>query len=179
MSETTEFGSPDVHLRAIEPEDLDLLYTIENDPHMWDVGITNVPYSRYLLHNYIASTVGDIYTDRQLRLIIESKEGDALGIVDLTNFDPRHMRAELGIVVRKEYRNRGVASVATSTILHYVDHILHLHQLYAVVDTSNTVSIDFFKSFGFQLSATLPHWLQGSDGYHDAVLMQYFLQKNI
>ena len=34
-------------LRAIEPEDLDLLYQIENNTELWQVGATNVPYSRY------------------------------------------------------------------------------------------------------------------------------------
>ena len=46
-----------VSLRAIEPEDLDLLYRIENDRNLWNVGTTNVPYSRYTLHDYIANEV--------------------------------------------------------------------------------------------------------------------------
>ena len=54
---------PIVHLRAIEPEDLDFLYRIENDVKLWNVGITNVPYSRYALHDYVANASGDIYTD--------------------------------------------------------------------------------------------------------------------
>ena len=37
---------PSIRLRAIEPEDLDLLYLIENDTRLWNVGTTNVPYSR-------------------------------------------------------------------------------------------------------------------------------------
>ena len=40
-----------VRLRAMEPEDLDLLYEIENDIETWHVGAGNVPYSRYLLHD--------------------------------------------------------------------------------------------------------------------------------
>ena len=43
-----------VRLRAMEPEDLDALYRIENDRDVWDVGENNVPYSRYILHDYIA-----------------------------------------------------------------------------------------------------------------------------
>ena len=42
---------PQVHLRAIEPEDLDLLYRIENDQTLWHLGTTNVHYSRYTLHD--------------------------------------------------------------------------------------------------------------------------------
>ena len=40
-----------VLLRALEPEDLDMLYQIENNRQLWDVGTTNVPYSRYALHD--------------------------------------------------------------------------------------------------------------------------------
>ena len=32
-----------IRLRALEPEDLDILYAIENDADLWNVGITNVP----------------------------------------------------------------------------------------------------------------------------------------
>ena len=52
-------NKPKVVLRALEPEDLDLLYGIENNPEVWDVSPTNVPYSRYVLHNYLANTVND------------------------------------------------------------------------------------------------------------------------
>ena len=47
-------------LRAIEPEDLDLLYRIENDTALWNIGTSNVPYSRYLLHDYVANATNDI-----------------------------------------------------------------------------------------------------------------------
>lgn len=42
---------PLIHLRAIEPEDLDVLYNIENDTEVWNVSTTNVPYSRYILYD--------------------------------------------------------------------------------------------------------------------------------
>ena len=79
-----------VKLRAMEPEDLDVLYEIENDAEMWHIGAVNVPYSRYLLHDYIAHATGDIYTDRQVRLMIENAEGQCVGLVDLVDFNPQH-----------------------------------------------------------------------------------------
>lgn len=33
-----------VRLRPMEPEDLDLLYRMENDPETWDVSNFSVPY---------------------------------------------------------------------------------------------------------------------------------------
>ena len=53
-------ATPQIRLRALEPEDLDFLYTIENDVSLWNVGNANVPYSRYVLHDYIAHASNDI-----------------------------------------------------------------------------------------------------------------------
>ena len=83
---TVSYG--DISLRALEPEDLDLLYQVENDVSLWSVGVTNKPYSRYALHEYIASASGDIYVDHQVRLMICNRDGDTVGMVDLMNFNP-------------------------------------------------------------------------------------------
>ena len=74
---------PAISLRALEPEDLDLLYRIENDDALWGVGITNVPYSRFLLHEFLSSCTGDIYTDKQVRLVIENEAHQTVGLADL------------------------------------------------------------------------------------------------
>ena len=101
-----------MRLRAIEPEDLDLLYQIENDQSLWQVGTTNVPYSRYTLHDYIASSSDDIYADRQVRMIVENDEKETVGIVDLVQFSPEHLRAEVGIVILQNHRRKGYAREA-------------------------------------------------------------------
>ena len=71
----SEMNLTKVRLRAMEPEDLDFLYNIENDRELWNVGNTNVPYSRYVLHDYIANATNDIYSDGQVRMIVENAEG--------------------------------------------------------------------------------------------------------
>ena len=73
-------GLPTVKLRALEPEDLEMLYTIENNQSEWNVGATNVPYSRYVLRDYIANTASDIYADRQLRLMVDNGSGETVSI---------------------------------------------------------------------------------------------------
>lgn len=164
-----------VRLRAMEPEDLDVLYRIENDVRLWNVGATNVPYSRYVLHNYIANASGDIYIDRQVRLMIENTDGYVVGIVDIVNFDPQHMRAEVGIVIENRFRNLGYACSALRQIAEYSLGILHLHQLYAFVDISNTESVNLFKKLGYSICGELKDWLYDGKEYHNALLMQTFL----
>lgn len=161
----------DVTLRAIEPEDLDILYRIENDVRIWNVGITNVPYSRFALHEYIANATGDIYTDRQVRLMI-CKGGDCVGIVDLVNFEPQHLRAEVGIVIRSEYRGKGYGRASLQQVMKYAHKVLHLHQLYALVSVDNNYSLQLFECLGFSHTAVLKDWLFDGDKYHDAVVMQ-------
>ena len=97
-----------IRLRALEPEDLDFLYEMENEESLWEMGCTNVPYSRQVLLDYITTATADIYTDKQVRLIVENEQQEAVGIIDLMNFDPRHQRAELGIVIKKEHQHQGL-----------------------------------------------------------------------
>ena len=161
----------------MEPEDLDVLYQIENDPGTWCVGVVNVPYSRYLLHDYIANATGDIYADKQVRLMIENVEGACVGMVDLVNFDPRHSRAEVGVVIQERYRRRGYATEALRLALDYAREVVHLHQVYVVVSVENEVSLKLFRSLGFGDGAVLKDWLHANDTYREAYLLQYFFQK--
>ena len=163
---------PFVHLRAIEPEDLDALYAIENDMSQWNVGLTSVPYSRYTLYDYIANAKNDIYTDRQVRMMIEDEGGGMAGIVDLINFDPKHLRAEVGIVVRNEYRGRGLAQATMAKVCDYALHVLHLHQLYAYVPQENEASRRLFCSAGFRETAVLDDWIWREGRYVPVVLLQ-------
>jgi diamine N-acetyltransferase len=166
---------PTIRLRAIEPEDLDLLYQIENDSSLWDVGTTNVPYSRYTLHDYIATSADDIYADRQVRLVIDNEAGETVGIVDLVRFDPQHRRAEAGIVVLKSCRRQGYATAALAELCAYALRVLHLHQLYAVVKNDNTEALHVFHNAGFTEQSVLKDWLFDGRKYHDAHLLQSFL----
>ena len=91
-----------IRLRAMEPEDLDVIYNIENDLDLWTVGYANAPYSRYLLHDYVANATSDIYADRQLRLMAENDEGEVVGIVDLSDFEPRKLEPKRYVLVYKK-----------------------------------------------------------------------------
>ena len=165
-----------IKLRAIEPEDLDLLYKIENDTRLWNVGSTNVPYSRYTLHDYIANSSDDIYADRQLRLIIELEEGRTVGIIDLMNFSPQHLRAEVGIVILDSERRKGYALAALYQLCDYAQRVLHLHQLYGIIAHENEAALQLFEKAGFQQQSVLHEWLFDGKNYRDAVTVQQFLQ---
>lgn len=168
-------SQPVMRLRAIEPEDLDLLYRIENDQDLWGVGYTNVPYSRYALHDYVAHASADIYVDRQVRLMIDVQGVGVVGIADMMEFDPRNNRAEVGIVIQKPFRHRGYAHQALALLLDYARKVLHLHQVYAIIASENEDSLNLFRHLRFHHKATLSDWLYDGKRYHDADLMQFFI----
>lgn len=165
---------PKVHLRAIEPEDLDLLYRIENDVKLWNVGITNVPYSRYALHDYVANASGDIYVDHQVRLIIENEQQEMVGIADIVDFDAGNRRAEIGLVIEQPFRGQGYGYSAMQELARYALDVLHLHQLYAIIDVCNETCLQLFRQLGYRESAHLKDWLFDGREYRDAVVMQTF-----
>lgn len=168
---------PDIKLRAMELEDLDLLYTVENDMTMWDVCTSNVPYSKAALTEFITRNTSDIFADRQLRLIVENGVGEPVGIVDILNFEPRFGRAEVGVVILKEHRHRGYAAMALRKLIQYAKNVIHVHQLYAIVATDNLSSMALFQNEGFIPSAQLKDWIRMGNDYKNAVVMQLFLEK--
>ncbi len=162
----------DVTLRAMEPEDLELLYEVENDVSLWGVGVTNTPYSRSTLRQYIATATGDIYEDRQVRMMIDNRQGETVGIVDLMHFEPQHRRAEVGIVVFGQYRNCGYGLAALSHLFRYAHATLHLHKMYALVAADNAYSVRLFEAAGFTREGHLHDWLFDGDSYHDVFVFQ-------
>jgi len=167
-----------IHLRAIEPEDLDALYELENDSELWAQGITNVPYSRYQLHDYVANATADIYVDGQVRLVIESADKQFIGLADITSFDATHRRAEAGLMIKKSFRHQGIGHKVMMLLADYALRILHLHQLYAVIDINNEACIQLFRDLGYRESSRLTDWLFDGTDYHDAVVMQRCLLRN-
>ena len=169
---TDGMAVPNIILRAMEPEDLDFLYRIENDSSLWDVGATNVPYSRFALQGFIATSTGDIYADKQVRMMIDDEAHRTVGIVDLVNFDPQHSRAEVGIVVEKPARRQHFALAALGELHRYAHNVLHVHQLYAIIAEGNTPARQLFSAMGYVESGMLKHWLYNGRNYEDACLMQ-------
>lgn len=169
---------PAITIRALEPEDLEFLYTIENEPELWMVSNSNVPYSRYVLHEYIASSTSDIFKDGQVRLMIVDGAGHNVGVIDLINFEPKHRRAEVGIVIASAYREQGYAQAALRVLTQYARQVLRLHQLYALVSVSNESSIRLFTAAGFERTARLTDWLWEAEKYVDAYVMQLFIKKS-
>jgi len=162
-------------LRALEPEDVDLLYSWENDMKLWVVSNTLTPFSRYQLKQYIENSKLNLYQTKQLRLIIDAVNGDEafpVGMIDLFDFEPFHGRGGVGILIHSDHRGKGYAKNALNLFVDYCFGYLHMHQLYANILADNEVSIALFRSAGFELSGRKKEWVKTFSGYVDELFFQ-------
>ncbi len=165
-----------VNLRALEPEDLEFVYAIENDPDFWHLGNTITPLSKFAIKEYLESALLDVYTTKQLRLVIETKFGLAVGLIDLFDFDHFHKRAGVGIIIhREENRRKGYGNEAVRLLCEYAKSHLQLHQLFCNVSSSNINSIDLFEKLGFVKIGEKLDWRWSLDGYQNEWLLQRIL----
>lgn len=162
-------------LRAPEPEDLDVLFNMENDTALWMASGNAVPYSRYQIKKYIVQSQHDFYTDRQIRfMIVRVADSVVMGSIDLTDIDPYNGRAEIGIALLSEYRGQGIASASLKIISEYAKKVLRLRQLFCHVPADNEQSINLFVSNGFGECGRLKEWLVKEESYLDVLILQKF-----
>ena len=167
------FVGKQVRLRALEPDDLEFLYQMENDPSLWSISNFTVPYSRNVLKTYMENSMSDMFADRQLRLVIcELVHDRPVGIIDVTDFEPMHGRAEIGISLLQEERGKGYATEALQLLCDYVFTFLHFKQLNAHILADNTDSLLLLHNAGFTDCGMLKEWWRIGDRYCDMVLLQ-------
>lgn len=162
-----------IKLRALEPEDLEFLFRIENDTNFWEVSHTQVPFSKYLLKQYLENVHLDIYESKQLRLmIVEKDSGKSLGMIDLFDFNPQHHRAGIGIVIDSKSQGNGFALEALQVLIQYSFSQLNLHQLFANITPDNERSISLFEKCGFIKVGEKQDWLYINGQYKSELIFQ-------
>jgi len=163
-----------IKLRALEPEDLDFLYILENDEAIWEVSNTQKPYSKFVLKEYLKNSHQDIYEAKQVRLVIENIVSEScIGFIDLFDFDPNHRRVGVGIVIHKaEDKNKGFAFEALQLVCNYSFSHLNLHQIYASITEDNNASISLFEKAGFTQTGINKDWIFSNGSFKNELFYQ-------
>lgn len=165
--------SDNLLLRALEPEDLDVLYKWENDSELWKYGSTLTPYSKFALKDYLENSLHDIFQSRQLRLMVVDKKSEkAIGTIDMYDFDPMNQRVGIGILLDAEYRRKGLGTEVLFLSKEYAFRFLMLKQLYAYIPLSNVPSFKLFSKCGYSKVGTLKSWIKTPKGFEDVYFMQ-------
>lgn len=170
---------PRLSLRAVEPSDVDQLLKWENNTEVWKVSNTFTPFSRFEIEEYVLNAKRDIFSARQLRLMISLLEEDhapvTIGTIDLFEFDPVHLRAGVGIMIAKEFRGKGYAAEALNILVRYASDALHLNQLFCNISSDNLVSLHIFETVGFVRCGHKKQWINAGEEWLDEFMYQLIL----
>ncbi|WP_435413626.1 GNAT family N-acetyltransferase [Psychroserpens mesophilus] len=163
-----------IYLRALEPEDLDFIYAIENDQSVWEISNTITPYSKFLIKQYLENAHKDIFEVKQLRLVICNMEDVAIGLIDLFDFDFKNKRAGIGVLIKEEAnRQKGYSKEALTLLIDYSLNHLGLHQLYCNISEDNKMSLKLFKNQSFEIVGLKKDWNLINGSFKN----EYFLQR--
>ena len=161
-----------IFLRALELEDIDYLFSIENNEKYWSISDSQIPFSKYLLNRYLKNSDMDIYEAKQLRLVITDFKNITIGLIDLFDIDFKNNRAGVAIIINEEMRNKGIAKEALEMLIKYSKTHLSLHQLYCNILEDNTHSINLFKSVQFKEVGLKKDWIKFDGKYKNEMLLQ-------
>jgi diamine N-acetyltransferase len=162
-----------IYLRALEPEDIDFIYDIENDTSLWELSDTQTPYSRFLIKQYLKNAKQDIFEAKQLRLAICDFNHKTIGLIDLFDFDIKNKRAGIGIIIKNESdRFKGYGKEALELLVNYCFTTLHLHQVYANIAEHNIASLKLFQSNEFKKIGLKKDWNFDGRQYSNEYILQ-------
>jgi diamine N-acetyltransferase len=123
------------------------------------------------------NTQNDIYAAKQLRLMIYLLEPadnvPAIGTIDLFDFDPFHLRAGLGILIRDGFRQQGYAGEAVGLIKTFAFEKLRIHQLFCNIGSDNEISLRLFEKHGFVRCGLKKEWLRNGNLWTDEWMLQW------
>lgn len=161
-----------ISLRALEPSDLDFLFSIENNEEFWKVSNSQLPYSKHILANYINNAHQDIYEVKQYRFVICNSKNIPVGTIDLFDFDPQNFKVGVGILILPQHQNLNIGSEALKLILDYAFTYLNVHQVYANISSENLKSIALFEKFNFQKAGEKKDWVFLKGTFKNELLYQ-------
>ncbi|MDP4281621.1 MAG: GNAT family protein [Bacteroidota bacterium] len=170
-----------VFLRPLEPGDIDFIHFIENDTEVWKVSDTLIPYSRYQVEQYVLNTQHDIFSEKQIRFVIEKEDvsSSLIGAIDLYDFDPIHRRAGIGVMIISAEREKGYAGEALSLLITYAFKVLQLHQVFSYISALNTPSIHLFETAGFEKCGERKEWRLENGHWRDEWMYQLIRKENL
>jgi Acetyltransferases, including N-acetylases of ribosomal proteins len=112
-------------------------------------------------------------------VICNTKNDEAIGCIDFYDFDPKHHRVGIGIIIfSKEDRNKGFAKQSLDLVCNYAFESLKVHQVFGIISEDNIPSIKLFEKAGFERTGIKKDWIYSSGTYKD-VLHYQLIKENV
>ena len=138
-----------VRLRALEPADAQHAHKWINDREVTQFLGARYPYSLAFEVNW-ATEAAKQNGFTELRLLIETKDGQAIGVCGLHRGSPEDRNAEVGIMLgEKSFWSSGYGTDAMVTLMRFGFHQMNLHRIDLGVFEFNARAQACYRKCGF------------------------------
>ena len=159
-----------VRLRAVEPEDLEMLRTIKNDAEIekcivgWSYPIS-VRQQQQWYESYLNN-------NNQFFWIIETKEEGPVGYARLGNINWQTRTAQPGgvSIINSKYMSKGIATDAYMTLLKFAFFEMNLHRINESILDFNIASQKLFEKVGYKREGVKRKAVYKNGEYHDLII---------
>lgn len=103
-------------------------------------------------------------------VIVNKSNGKLIGKISLHKLSMWHKKAELGVVIHKEYQQQGVMTEVMEIILSFGFNTLELNRLVGDIFADNKGSEKILEKYGFIKEGVLRQTDFDGQAYHDTVV---------
>jgi len=157
-------------LRPLERKDLPYIHDLDNERHTMAFWFEEPYESLDELTNLYNKHIHD---DNERRFVIDVN-GKFAGIIELVDINFIHRNSEIQIIVKQDFRGRGLAKAAMLKGLDYAFNILNMNKIYLFVDTENHAALHLYKDVGFVQEGIMRQQFFVEGEYRDSVFMGIF-----
>lgn len=142
-----------IRLRTMEKSDLELKVRWYNDP---DVNKTLIIEELLELDKSLKWFDKAKDDDSRRDFVIETLDGEPIGITGLLGINCKHGTAECTCVIgEKKFWGKGLGSIVHSLLLQFAFEELGLNKVWGTVYTNNVAIIRIVEKLGFKIEGTL------------------------
>lgn len=157
-----------VTLRAIEKTDLELMREMLNDPEMENLVVGwAFPVSKYQQEKWYENNIGN---QTNLRFIVETNDGQAVGLATLVNIDWKNRKATHGMKLANiNTRHKGIGTDTVMAIMRYAFDELQLNRLNGSWFEDNMPSKNMYMKCGWKEEGKLRQYVYKKGKYRDLI----------
>lgn len=164
-----------VFLRPIERRDLEKLNQWKNDETVYqNLGGGYMPMSVDVQEKWMDSMMDT--TGSNKRFMIETQEGDAVGMIGLYSINWIYRTCELGIFIGEiDQQGKGYGSEAYQLLEQFASRYLNIRKIKAYVVSDNGSATKMYNRLGFSKVGELAEERFIDGVYHSVFILEKFL----
>lgn len=158
-------------LRPIKKTDFDEMWTLTQDPALWDYFTVDLSKKEHLMNWIISAEKAMENKERLAFTVLDNHSQKIMGSTSLGNYSERDKRIEIGWTwLAEEYRGRGINQKVKRLLLNYCFEELELERIECKTDVLNIAARKGLEKSGFTEEGVLrSHTLLANGRRRDSI----------